>query len=70
MQTYRAEGITVFRAYASAVAEEHEVAHELAECAKIEVYQLIAAGLFTRVNEARAKTIAAFRAIEAFKQSN
>lgn len=68
MNIYRAEGLPAFRAYAAAVAEEHEVAHELAQCAKIEAYRLLAVDLFARVSEARAKTIAAFKAVEAFKQ--
>jgi hypothetical protein len=67
MQTYNPEGIEAFRAYAAAAAEEHAMAHELAQCAKIEKYGLLAAELFTRVNAARANTIAAFKAVERFK---
>ncbi|TFW30156.1 hypothetical protein [Duganella callida] len=67
MQTYLPEGIAAFRAYATAAAEEHESAHELAQCAKIEKYDLLASDLFARVNEAHAKTIAAFKAVERFK---
>jgi hypothetical protein len=70
MQMYRPEGLSAFRLYAAAVAEEHQAAHELAECAKIEVYHLIAAGLFTKVNEAHSKSIAAFKTIETFKKTS
>ena len=67
MHTYSPEGIDAFRAYAIAVAEEHEMAHELAQCAKIEKYSLLAVDLFIRVNAARCKTIAAFKTVERFK---
>ncbi|MBV7534513.1 hypothetical protein KW842_01915 [Duganella sp. sic0402] len=67
MHTYSQEGIDAFRAYAIAAAEEHEMAHELAQCAKIEKYSLLAPDLFTRVNTARSKTIAAFKTVERFK---
>ncbi|MHA4871122.1 hypothetical protein ACXZ1M_25885 [Duganella sp. PWIR1] len=67
MQTYSPDGIDAFRAYAMAAAEEHETAHELAQCAKIEKYGLLAADLFDRVNAARSKTLAAFKAVERFK---
>lgn len=67
MHTYNPDGIAAFRAYAVAAAEEHEMAHELAQCAKIEKYALVAVDLFTRVNAARSKTIAAFKAVERFK---
>lgn len=67
MHTYSPDGIEAFRAYAAAAAEEHEMAHELAQCAKIEKYGLLAADLFARVNAARTKTLAAFMAVERFK---
>jgi hypothetical protein len=67
MHTYSPDGIEAFRAYAVAAAEEHQMAHELAQCAKIEKYGLLAADLFDRVNAARAKTLAAFKAVERFK---
>jgi hypothetical protein len=67
MQTYSPDGIEAFRAYTIAAAEEHEMAHELAQCAKIEKYGLLAVDLFARVNAAHAKTLAAFKAVERFK---
>lgn len=67
MHTYSPEGIDAFRAYAIAAAEEYEMAHELAQCAKIEKYSLLAVDLFARVNAARSKTIAAFKTVERFK---
>lgn len=67
MHTYSPDGVEAFRAYAVAAAEEHEIAHELAQCAKIEKYGLLAVDLFARVNAARAKTLAAFKAVEGFK---
>jgi len=35
MSIYRAEGLEAFRDYEAALAEEHAMAHELAQCAKI-----------------------------------
>lgn len=67
MHTYNSERIEAFRAYAIAAAEEYEMAHELAQCAKIEKYSLLAIDLFTRVNAARSKTNAAFKTVERFK---
>lgn len=67
MNTYSPAGIEAFRAYAVAAEEEHQMAHELAQCAKIEKYGLLAADLFARVNAARSKTLAAFKAVERFK---
>lgn len=67
MQIYNPDGIEAFRAYAAAVAEEHAMAHELAQCAKIEKYGLLAVDLFARVNAARTNTLAAFKAVERFK---
>lgn len=67
MNTYRPEGLDAFRAYEAAVGEEHAMAHELAQCAKIDVYNLIAPGIFERVGLARTKTLAAFKMVEKFK---
>jgi len=67
MSTYRPEGLEAFRAYAAALAEEHATAHELAQCAKIDVYNLLAADLFDRVTAARAKSAAAFKTVEGYK---
>ena len=67
MEFYRSEGLAAFQGYENAAAEEHQLAHELAQCAKIDVYSLIAVDLFNRVNAARLKTIAAFRLVESFK---
>lgn len=67
MSIYRADGLEAFRDYEAALAEEHAMAHELAQCAKIEVYNLLAADLFERVTAARARTQAAFKLVESFK---
>ena len=69
MEIYRAEGMEIYRAYAKAAAEEHAIAHELAQCAKIEVYHLLAAELFTRVAQARSNTIAAFALLKRFEST-
>ncbi len=69
MEMYRAEGLEIFRAYAKAAAEEHAIAHELAQCAKIEVYHLLAAELFIRVAEARSNTSAAFAMLKKFEST-
>lgn len=61
----RREGFCILQDLAAA--EEHAMAHELAQCAKIEKYGLLAVDLFTRVNAARANTLAAFKAVERFK---
>lgn len=67
MTTYRPEGLDAFRAYEAAAGEEHAMAHELAQCAKIDVYHLLATDLFERVTAARSKTLAAFKVVEKFK---
>ncbi|WBS00087.1 hypothetical protein OU994_17335 [Pseudoduganella sp. SL102] len=67
MQIYRSNGQSAFHAYAIAAAEEHAVAHELAQCSKIDVYHLLARELFERVNAARAKTNAAFGKLKEFE---
>jgi hypothetical protein len=64
MDMYPAEGLSVFRAYAVAVADGHAVAHELAQCEKIDVYKLLAADLFTRVNAVRKKSQEALRPLK------
>lgn len=67
MSTYRPEGQLAYTEFAAALAEEHAVAHELAQCAKIEVYNLVASDLFDRLTAAHASTQAAFKKIEGFK---
>lgn len=67
MNVYKPEGLAAFRAYATAAAEEHAIAHELAQCAKLDVYELLAVDLFGRVMAARAKCAAAFAMIEQYK---
>lgn len=67
MTTYRPEGLEAFRAYEAAAAEEHAVAHELAQCAKIDVYHMLAAELFEKVSTARSNTLMAFKLVEKFK---
>lgn len=68
MPIYRPEGLRAYTEFEAALAEEHAVAHELAQCAKIEFYGLVASDLFERVAIAHEKMLAAFRAIECFKQ--
>ena len=68
MPIYRPEGQLEYTDLATALAEEHAAVHELAQCAKIEVYHLVAGELFERVTAAHAKTLAAFKKIESFKQ--
>ncbi|GGX80647.1 hypothetical protein GJV26_23180 [Massilia dura] len=67
MEIYRAEGVEIYRAYAKAAAEEHAIAHELAQCAKIDVYHLLASDLFIRVAAARSNTVAAFARLKEFE---
>jgi hypothetical protein len=67
MTTYNAQGIGAFQAYAAALSEEHSVAHELAQCAKIEHYHLLAGELFTRLNAARANSATAFKLLQTFQ---
>lgn len=67
MFKYLPDGIDAFRAYEGALAEEYEAAHELAQCAKIDVYSLLAVDLFERVAAARLKTLEAFNLVEKFK---
>jgi len=68
MSIYRAEGLRAYFEFETALAEEHAAVHELAQCAKIEVYYLLASELFDRVAAAHAKTMAAYKQIECFKQ--
>ena len=68
MSIYRSEGLLAYCEFETALAEEHAVAHELAQCAKIDVYHLLANDLFERITAAHAKTLAAYKKIECFKQ--
>lgn len=68
MPIYRAEGLRAYAEFEAALAEEHEVIHELAQCAKIDVYHLVASDLFDRVKIAHEKMLAAYATIECFKQ--
>ena len=69
MSIYRSEGLAAFREFAAALAEEHAVAHELSQCAKIEVYSLLAADLYARIKTAHKKTTDAFTKIECFRDN-
>ncbi|SHN25329.1 hypothetical protein SAMN05192549_106200 [Duganella sacchari] len=69
MSVYRREGQRAFAEFASALAEEHAAAHELAQCAKIDAYNLVARDVFTRLVAAHDKTSAAFARIECFRIS-
>jgi hypothetical protein len=68
MSIYRSEGMRAYVKFETALAEEHAVVHELAQCAKIEAYSLLANDLFDRVTAAHVKTMAAYKEIECFKQ--
>jgi len=61
MSIYRSEGLLAYSEFETALAEEHAVVHEPAQCAKIEVYHLSASDLFERVTTAHAKTVAAYK---------
>jgi len=67
MYIYRPEGGIAYRDFAVALAEEQEVAYELSQCVKVEVYSLMAQELFDRMAAAHAKTVAAFEAMQCFK---
>lgn len=67
MKIYRAEGIAAYAAYAKAAGEEYAIAHELAQCAKVEVYHLLAAELFIRLAAARQAAAAAFDKLQSFE---
>lgn len=67
MSIYRSEGLAAFREFSEALAEEHAVAHELSQCAKIDVYNFLAADLFVHVTAAHKKSLAAFAQIECFR---
>lgn len=69
MSIYRSEGLAAFREFSEALAEEHAVAHELSQCAKIDIYNLLAADLFVRVTAAHKKSLAAFAQIECFRDN-
>jgi len=68
MPIYRSEGLRAYTEFEVALAEEHAVVHELAQCAKIEVYNLVASDLFDRVTIAHEKMLAAYQLIERFRQ--
>lgn len=67
MNIYRAEGLAAYAEYAKAAGEEYAAAHELAQCAKIEVYHLLAEELYIRVKEARRAAAAAFEQLQRFE---
>ena len=69
MSIYRSEGLAAFREFEAALAEEHAIAHELSQCAKIDAYHLLAADLCERVTAARAKSAEAFKQVECFRDS-
>lgn len=68
MPIYRAEGLRAYAEFEAALAEEHEVVHELAQCAKIDAYNLVASDIFERVRIAHEKMLATYETIESFKQ--
>lgn len=68
MPIYRSEGLRAYTEFEAALAEEHAVVHELAQCAKIEFYGLVASDLFERVATAHEKMLAAYKTIECFRQ--
>lgn len=70
MSIYRSEGQTAYRDFADALTEEHEVAYELSQCAKVEVYHLLARDLFDRMAAAHAKTATAFAVMQGFRDTN
>jgi len=67
MTIYRPEGRTAYLDFAAALTEEQEVAYELSQCVKVEVYGLMAQDLFDRVTAAHAKTAAAFATMQCFQ---
>ncbi|MRX08495.1 hypothetical protein GJ697_11665 [Pseudoduganella sp. FT25W] len=67
MSIYHREGQRAFTEFAAALAEEQAAAHELAQCAKIDAYHLVAQDVFKRLTAAHAKTTAAFEQIECFR---
>jgi hypothetical protein len=67
MPTYRPEGQPAFSEFAAALAEEHAIAHELAQCAKIDAYHLLASDLYDRMTSAHSASLAAFKKVESFK---
>lgn len=67
MSIYRQEGAAAYREFAVALAEEQEVAYELSQCVKVDVYNLLARDLFDRMSAAHAKTAAAFAVMQCFQ---
>lgn len=67
MSSYRPEGFVAFTELAVALAEEQVIAHELAHCAKVDVYHQLAADIYGRLQAARARTRIAYDRIEQFK---
>jgi hypothetical protein len=69
MSIYRREGQRAFTEFATALAEEQAAAHELAQCAKIDAYHLVAQDVCKRLAAAHEKTAAAFEKIECFRKT-
>jgi len=67
MSIYRQEGAAAYREFAVALAEEQEVAYELSQCVKVDVYSLLAQDLHDRMTAAHTKTAAAFAVIQCFQ---
>jgi hypothetical protein len=67
MSIYRQEGAAAYREFALALAEEQQVAYELSQCVKVDVYRLMAKDLYDRMTAAHAKTAAAFAVIQCFE---
>jgi hypothetical protein len=67
MSIYRQEGAAAYREYALALAEEQEIAYELSQCVKVDVYSLMAQDLFDRLAAAHSKSAAAFALVQCFQ---
>lgn len=68
MSSYRPDGFIVFGELAAALAEEQAIAHELAHCAKVDVYHQLAANIYDRLEAARAKTQIVYDRVAQFKR--
>lgn len=67
MSIYRQEGAAAYREFAVALAEEQEIAYELSQCVKVDVYSLMAQDLYDRITAAHGKTAAAFAVMQCFQ---
>lgn len=67
MSIYRQEGAAAYREFAVALAEEQEIAYELSQCVKVDVYGLMAQDLYDRLALAHSKSAAAFALMQCFQ---